>query len=173
MWNDARLQSFYYQTMLDNESCKEAIKTNERLSEKIFSYGEVLERYERINRFSKGVVDQKKIYALLQIQLWVNSIYLREKCGADYSTIIYFYSHFAKGTKEKDQAIQSYVLVDALHECEGKLVAFPIPVDVDVDSIRMIKDMYGINDSITLLVNESIVLTGVQDRETIRKYVGC
>ena len=146
---------------------------NEKLSEKIFSQGMQLERYEEINRFSEDVLEQKKIYALLQLQLWLNSVQLKEKCAANYTTIIYFYSHYADGTEEQDQDIQSSVLVDAIHRCSGKLSVSPIPIDMDIQSVDMIKEQFGINSVPSLLINENDVLIGVQDSETIKTYTGC
>jgi hypothetical protein len=173
-WNDARLQSLYYQTFLeDDDSCSSALEVNKKLTEKIFSFGERLEKYERINRFSEEVLEQKKVYTLLHFQLWLNSISLKKKCNADYNTIIYFYSHYATGIEEEQQDLQSSVLIDAIHRCDGNLIVFPIPLDMDIQSIDLIKAQFGIKSTPTILINEQTVLEGVQDTETIKQIIGC
>ena len=173
-WNDARLQSLYYQTFLeDDDSCSSALEVNKKLTEKIFSFGERLEKYERINRFSEEVLEQKKVYTLLHFQLWLNSINLKKKCNADYNTIIYFYSHYATGIEEEQQDLQSSVLIDAIHRCDGNLIVFPIPLDMDIQSIDLIKAQFGIKSTPTILINEQTVLEGVQDTETIKQIIGC
>jgi len=173
-WNDARLQSLYYQILMDDEDfCEPALETNKKLAEKIFTRGETLERYEKINRFSEEVLEQKKVYALLHIQLWLNSVSLKNNCNANYTTVIYFYSHYTDSIEEKDQELQSSVLVDAIYRCEGKLIVFPIPVDLDIQSVDLIKNQYGIAETPTVLINENDVLIGVQNTDIIKDYVGC
>jgi len=173
-WNDARLQSLYYQTINGEKNfCDSALETNKHLAEKIFSRGEKLERYEEINRFSDEVIEQKKIYALLQMQLWMNSVTLKKKCDANYTTALYFYSHYAEGIEEEQQDIQSSVLVDAIHRCNGSLIIFPIPIDMELDSIDIIKNQFGISSVPTVLINEEIVLNGLQTTEMIKEQVDC
>jgi hypothetical protein len=173
-WNDARLQSLYYQTVNgEKDFCAPALETNKHLSEKIFSRGEQLERYEEINRFSDEVLEQKKIYALLQMQLWMNSVTLKKKCDANYTTALYFYSHYAEGIEEEQQDIQSSVLVDAIHRCNGTLVVFPIPIDMEIDSIDIIKLQFNITSVPAVLINEKTVLDGLQTAEQISEQVGC
>jgi hypothetical protein len=173
-WNDARLQSLYYRTFSNqSDFCQSALATNKKLAEKIFSRGEQLERYEEVNRFSSEVLEQKKIYALLHVQLWLNSVELKRECNANYSTIIYFYSHYAKGEEEQDQDVQSSILIDSIHRCDGQLEVFPIPIDMDIQIIDLIIEQYGINSVPSLLVNEDTPLNGVQSREVIENLINC
>jgi len=171
-WNDARLQSVFYQKINGSDSCEDAIKSNLDFNEKIYEEGIEIERRENVNKFAPEIITEKRRYALLQLQFWLNSIELKESCNANYSSIVYFYSFFNENIKI-DQKIQSTILLDLKGECGDKLILIPLPFDLDVSTIEFIKSNYKINSTPSILINEQIVLEGVQNKEEILKYISC
>ncbi|NIO44621.1 MAG: hypothetical protein GTN36_03665 [Candidatus Aenigmarchaeota archaeon] len=172
-WNDARLQSVFYQEFInDSESCEDAIKSNLEFNEKIYREGVEIERRENVNKFTPEIISEKRRYALLQLQFWLNSISLKESCNANYSSIVYLYSFFNENVKI-DQKIQSTILTDLKEECGNALVLIPLPFDLDVSTIEFIKSNYEIKSTPSLLINEQTVLEGVQNKEEIFKHITC
>ena len=166
-WNDVRMQS-----SLMEMSCPIALDVNKEFGEKLLKEGEEIERYEKANVMSQEIITQKKKYALLQIQYWLNTIKLRERCNASINTVLYFYSQFDPNVRLQ-QNIQSRVLVDLIHDCKGKLLTFPLPIDLDIASVEILKRRFNVTKAPSLVINETVVLEGLQSRQTLEKYIIC
>jgi len=172
-WNDARLQSVFYQKSINgSSSCEDAIESNLDFNEKIYEEGLEIERRENVNKFAPEIISEKRRYALLQLQFWLNSIELKELCNATYSSVVYFYS-FSDENVKINQRIQSTILSDLKEECGNELILIPLPFDLDISTIEFIKSSYGINSTPSLLINEQSVLEGIQNKEEILKYIKC
>ncbi|MEM5814666.1 MAG: hypothetical protein QXD77_02520 [Candidatus Aenigmatarchaeota archaeon] len=171
-WNDARLQALYSDSKNDTASCEAAIKANLDFNERIYAEGRTIERYEAINRFAPQLVYEKKRYALLQLEFWLNSLELKKRCGADYTVLAYFYSHYNQSL-EMDQKLQSAVLTQLKEECGNAVLLVPLPSDMGLSSIELVKKNYGISSAPSILVNEEKVLSGVQSLSDLGKLVGC
>lgn len=172
-WNDARIQSMFYQKFTNNpESCESAIKSNLDFNDKIYKQGIEIERRENVEKFTPEIVSEKTRYALLQLQFWFNSINLKETCNASYNSIVYFYSYFNDNVKI-DQKIQSTILSDVKEDCGDKLILVPLPFDLNISTIEFIKSNYKIDSAPSLLINENTVLKGIQNKEEILKFITC
>lgn len=172
-WNDARLQSIFYQKFLNSpESCENAIKSNLDFNDKIYQEGLEIDRFEEANKLTPELINEKIRYALLQLQFWSNSIDIKKSCNASYSSIVYFYSNFNE-SKKIDQQIQSIILSDLKDECGNNVILVPLPFDMNISAIEFIKSNYKIDTAPSLLINEQTFLPGVQNREEILKYIKC
>jgi len=171
-WNDARLQSLYYSTLNDSASCGAAVRANLDFNGKIYAEGQTIEKYEAINRFAPDLIQQKKRYALLQFQFWLNSLNLKKSCGANYTTFAYFYSHY-NTSLEIDQELQSAVLLELKEQCGDSVLLVPLPLDLELTSIDLLKDAYKINSAPSILVDESSVLRGLQSLPDLEKIAKC
>ncbi|HLE07966.1 MAG TPA: hypothetical protein VI933_05135 [archaeon] len=173
-FNDARLQNLFYQTFSgDNEFCDAAARSNIDFSYKIYSDGLELEKVEKVNRFATQLIQEKKRYALLQLQFWLNSVYLKQKCGENYTTLLYFYSQYDESLAS-DQNVQSRVILDLINKCGSeKLLSAPLPIDLDVGMINLLKEKYGITKAPAILINEKVLLEGLQSKEDLEKLIEC
>jgi hypothetical protein len=173
-WNDARLLSTFYQAFTgtnDPESCKSALQANLDFNNKIYQEGLKIEKYEDINKFTPYLLLEKKRYALLQMQFWINSINLKKSCNATYTNLVYFYSH-DEGLSVK-QKVQSAILLDAKKKCGAELMLIPLPFDLDITAVNMIKSNFKINSTPSILIDEKVVLEDVQAEAVLRNYVPC
>ena len=171
-WNDARLQNLFYGTMNDTVSCYAAIDANLEFNEKIYAEGKTIETYENVNRFAPQLLQEKKRYALLQLQFWLNSIALKKQCNADYNTMVYFYSYYDESV-EMDQNLQSAVLTELKEKCGNSVLLIPLPADLDMASVDLLKDTYGIEIAPSILIDESVVLHGLQGLEELEEFIKC
>jgi hypothetical protein len=172
LWNDARLLQSYMKRFSNNITpyCGFLLDENLRIGDRIYAEGLKVEEYEAANRFAPFFLTEKKRYALLDLQFWINSIDLKRLCDANYSTVIYFYSQF---NKTIEQRFQDRVLWDLKQKCGPKIIYITFPVDLNISTIEMIKDIYNIRKTPSILIDESLLLEGPISLRELEKYVKC
>ncbi|MBI4010160.1 MAG: hypothetical protein HY361_03155 [Candidatus Aenigmarchaeota archaeon] len=172
LWNDARLQVSLYGLLNRSLSCNSAIKANLQFNDNIFKEGQKLERYELTNRFAPSLLLEKSRYALLQTQFWFNSIDIKNNCNVNYSTLVYFYSYYNE-TVAIQQKVQSAVLLDVKEKCGQNVMLIPLPLDLNITTIDILKDNYRITKTPAILINENILLEGLQKENDLLQYLKC
>lgn len=162
--NDARLQTLYYQTLSNNDSsfCIPAIQENLIFSDRVYQDGLRIDQYEKINKLAPSLIKDKTRYVLLKIQFWLNSVRLKRTCNASYTNLVYFYSHYNTTAQEN---VQSAVLMDLKNEYGPGLILVPLPLDLNITTIEIIKKQYGIKTTPTILIDEKTVIEGPQTRD--------
>ena len=171
-WNDARLMSQYYNVCGSASSCENELENNLKFNEKIYSYGLQIEKYEQANRFAPQIEMEKKKYALLQAQFWFNSVGIREICNSTYYNFVYFYSLHDESVSN-EQRLQSIANMELKEKCGAKMMLIVIPIDTDILTIDAVKSKYGIKKAPSILINEETLLEGLQNMESLEKYVKC
>ncbi|MBN2250450.1 MAG: hypothetical protein JW724_00055 [Candidatus Altiarchaeota archaeon] len=169
--SDARMQSLYYRTQtLSNLSdfCGPAIEENLAFADKVYADGLRLEQYEKVNKLAPSLIKDKTRYTLLKLQFWLNCIELRKTCNASYTNLVYFYSHYNTTTQEQ---VQGAVLMDLKSECGPDLMLIPLPTDLNITTIEIIKKQYDITTTPALLIDERIKLEGLQSREALSQTI--
>lgn len=172
LWNDARLLQSYIQKFSNNITpyCDFLLEENLKAGDKIYQEGIRIEEYEKINRFATFFILEKKRYALLDLQFWINSVELKKLCNANYSTIIYFYSQY---NKPPEQLFQDMVLWDLKQKCGNKIIYITFPVDMDISTIGVVKSIYNVTKTPSILINESILLPGPLTMGELEEYIKC
>jgi hypothetical protein len=173
LWNDARLlQSYIQRFSNDNVSsyCDFLIEENLKSGDRIYEEGSKVEEYEKTNRFTPALVQEKERYALLDLQFWLNSIDLKKICNANYSTVIYFYSQY---NKTVEQGFQDRVLLELKQKCGPQIIYITFPADMDIATIEVIKNIYKIEEIPAVMINESNVLYSPVTMRELEKYIKC
>jgi hypothetical protein len=171
LWNDARLLQSYIQKFSNiTPHCEFLLDENLKLGDKIYAEGLRIERYEETNRFAPFFDLEKKRYALLDLQFWINSIDLKKLCNADYSTVIYFYSQYSETA---EQGFQDKVLLDLKQKCGPQIIYITFPADMEISTIEIIKNIYNIEKIPSILINESILLSSPVSMGGLEKYIKC
>ncbi len=171
-WNDARLQTSLHSLFNQSLSCDSAVNANLQFNDKIFKEGQKIERFEQTNRFAPALLLEKSRYALLQIQFWFNSIDIKNNCNVSYSTLVYFYSYYNE-TVAVQQKVQSAVLLDVKEKCGTNTMLIPLPIDLNITTIDVLKENYKIKKTPAILINENILLEGLQRESDLQKYLSC
>lgn len=172
LWNDARIQNIYYQMPDSGKLCGSLLEGNLEFNNKIYEEGKKIDRYEQVNRFSSSLLLEKKKYALLQTQFWINSIELRKMCGAGYSTVVYFYS-FGDESVAVKQKLESAALSELKQKCGNNIMLIPLPIDIGLSSVGIIKSQYNITETPSILVNETVLLSGLKTLKELEENVKC
>jgi len=106
----------------------------------------------------------------LKLQFWLNCIYLKRICNASYINVVYFYSHYNLTTEDQ---VQGAVLLDIKESCGSRMMLIPLPIDLNLTTINMIKEQYNIKRTPTILIDEEIKLEGLQKRDDLMGYISC
>jgi len=172
-WEDAKLQNLYFLTFPLKGQCDSAIKQNIEFSDKVYySLGKMLEQYEEANKLSPELIYEKEKYVMLKLQFWFNSIYLKDKCNASYVNLVYFYSHFTDNILlQQNQEAESIILSELKEEYGNKILLIPLPIDMNITTIEIIKNNFNITSTPTILINEEIKLVGLQSKESLKKIM--
>ena len=143
------------------------IQSNMEFSDKVYERGLEIERYEKQSKLLSTIQQEKREYALLKFQFWLNAIKLREFCNADYSTLIYFYKDKPSGAEEIYQKTESQLLLELKHEFGPNLILVPLAIDLDVESVELLVEQFNIQEVPSVVINEEIVLSGVVSKQVI------
>jgi len=171
---DLKLQDYYYQTM-DNAACNQAIEQNLIFAENLYQKGLILEQYENANQISEDLAREKKRYVLLKTELWFNSILLKNKCGGEgktFHTVVYFYSNDKNDlVKNGVQMAFSNMLKQVKEQQGNKIILLPIAGDLGLNSVNLQEKVYNITQLPTILIDEKVKITDVNDTSDIEKYL--
>jgi hypothetical protein len=168
---DLKLQNYYFQTM-SRSNCDLAIEQNYQFADTLYSKGLILEKYEENNQITDTLLFEKKRYVLLKTELWLNALLLKEKCNADFDTLVYFYSADpANSAIVAQQKIISNVLRDIKGRRGDALILLPIAGDLGLDSIDLQMRAHNVSYLPSLLINEETILEGYQTPETIEHFL--
>jgi len=167
--SDARLQTLYYQTLNNTPNfCGPAIEENLAFSDKVYEEGLRIEAYEKVNKLAPSLIKDKTRYVLLKLQFWLNCIQLKRACNATYTNVVYFYSHYNTTMQEQ---VQSAVLTDLKNKYGPDIMLIPLPTDLNITTIEIIKKQYGIETTPTILIDERIKLEGLQKKEALEEKI--
>ena len=169
-WADAKILSTFYQLMTPS-FCDVAINENLNFADRVYKEGLKLENYEKSNRITNEILYDKERYVLLKLEFWLNSVYLKDKCNTNYTNLIYFYAQKPTIQQRAEQDTQSKILKDLKNKNGQDLMLIPLPIDIDIATINILKESYKINMVPSLLLNEKIKLEGVTKLEEIEKVM--
>lgn len=168
---DLKLQNYYYQIM-DQSSCDIAIEQNLDFADRIYSQGLIIEKYEKAGELlENSLLNEKKKYVLLQTELWLNSILLKNKCNGAFHTVVYIYSQGTDSAKESEQNAVSEVLMSLKEKYDNNIILIPIAGDLGMDSVNMQLKIYNITYLPTILIDEKIKLESFQSQTSLEKYI--
>lgn len=169
-WSDAKLQTLYYQN-LEPRFCDSAIRENLEFADRVYNEGLKIENYDGASFLTDDLELEKKKYALLKVEFWLNSILLKERCKADYINLVYFFANDPELKIESEQATQAEILKDLKEKYGKDLMLIPLPIDMDISMINIMKGTYEISKTPTILINEKIKLEGLQSFDEIESII--
>ena len=150
-----------------NISCETSIQNTFEFADKIFNEARKLEKIDQANKFTEILKVLHKRYDLLRIMLWMESIDVKERCQADFHTVVYFYHY---GTEDiaiqAEQAALSRLLLDLKDKHGNKIVLIPIAVNLDLESTNLLIEKYKITKLPAIIIDEQKV---IEDKPTIEE----
>jgi len=152
--------------------CDKAIAENIRFADRVYEEAKTLKSYEDAQRLSESLILQHKKYDLLRALVWMNSIKIKEKCNANYHNIVYIYQYDNPGIeKRSEQSIFSKLLEELKNRQGDKALLLPIAGDLSSISIDTLRYKYNITELPTILIDEKIKITELNNVEEIEKLL--
>ncbi|MEM2956332.1 MAG: hypothetical protein QW041_02045 [Candidatus Pacearchaeota archaeon] len=138
------------------------------LSKKLDDLGTKLTYLEsQYSKNSKEIMDLKKPYTLLELRHYFALKNMIEKCNYNYTLILFFYSNSPENIKISEE--QGFVL-DYLKKKFGNVKIYSFDSDLDLDIIKLMKEMYGLTIIPSIVINDK-VYAGFHSKEELEKLL--
>lgn len=161
-------------SLLSELSCREIGKSF--LSREMSSLGDKLS-YTEANRGSDDaeVINLKKYYSLLQIKDFLLMQKIKDRCGTENLSIIYFYSNKESSENASIKTCsecqkEGYVLT-RLREEYPELRVYSFDYNLDLSAIRTLINIYNINGELPALLIKDKVYYGFKSIEDIKNII--
>jgi hypothetical protein len=129
------------------------------ITEELVNMGSVMGILEeRFGKTDEKVLEQKKIYTLLELKHFQLATEYSEICDKKVNTILFFYSN--DKSFESDAERKGLILSNLKKQKEGILV-YSFDYDLDMNIIKLLKQKYNVTKPNTLVINEEIILESV------------
>jgi hypothetical protein len=152
--------------------CELLVQENINFADRIFEEALLIQRYEDANEMNDEINFQHKRYDLLRTLFWINSMRIKQECESDYHNIVYFYKFNDPSLDQNSkQRFFSNLLREIKEEYGNKVMLIPIAGDNNLPSIDLLLNKYGITELPTILIDEEILITGLEDKEEVTKYL--
>lgn len=156
----------------NNVDCDKFFYETLNFADKIYNEAKLLDRYEEASRISEGMILQHKKYDLLRTLLWSETLRFKEKCNSNFSTVIYFYEYFPENIETKSlQNVFSKKLGELKMEHGTDIILIPIAGNINVSSINYLREQYKIESLPTILINEKIKVTSIEQLNSLDTYL--
>lgn len=174
IWEDTRLLNIYI-GKLGGEECEAAFEENLAYNDRIYNYGKVIEEKLEATTFTSEAEQEWRKYVLLQFQFWLNSIELKEKCGFDYSNVVYLSrkGNETTTTEEIGNKLQSTILLDLKEKCGRSMMLIPLTADVDLETINLVVRQHNIEEFPAVIIDEEYVFQGLTPIEVLEMRIKC
>lgn len=139
--------------------CETATQSTFSFADKIYSEVLQLEKYDSNSKFDADLKILHRRYDLLRTVLWLESIDLKKQCNGDFHTVVYFFEYASEEIPIKaKQASISRLLIDLKEKYGSQILLIPIAGNLDLESINLIKQKYGISKLPVLIIDEEKII---------------
>lgn len=155
-----------------NISCGLARESTFAFADKIYSEALKLEQYEASSKFTKDIMLLlHRRYDLLRVMLWDESINLKERCG-NFHTLVYFFDYSTDNVGLKgEQTFLSNMLIDVKNAHPGEILLIPIASNLDLASVDLSMENYGVRNSPSILIDESKIVDNIVTLEELEGFI--
>ncbi len=167
------MEVFALNSMIDSKSvsCDVLVDANLNFADRIYNEAILLEKYEDAGKITEGIKLAHKKYDILRTFLWLNSIKTRERCGKNYSSVIYLYEYFPEDlTQKAEQNVWSKVLFDLKSEKGNKILLIPIAVDTGLTSLESIIHPLNITGYPVVVIDEKNLVYNLESVDDLEVY---
>jgi len=148
----------------DDISCKFLHGKLNETRELLTELGATAVEYEEESRIKEEAYKNvKKQYNFARAEYWLMLEKLKKQCNNNYTTILFFYGTEQPCPDCRDQG----VILTHLSSLNPNYYVIPVDFDEELLIIDMIKEAYQLNQTPTLVIDASIVKTGIISREEI------
>ncbi|MFW5846565.1 MAG: hypothetical protein ACOCUU_00255 [Nanoarchaeota archaeon] len=137
-------------------------------SEKMDNLGRIIGILEqRLGENNPDILQQKKIYSLLETRHFLYIKENNENCPNEIPTILFFYSN-EKNLKERAEEIG--IMLSSLKNQEEVMV-YSFDYNLDSNVIDILKQKYNINQPNMLVINEKAIINKFKNVNDIKEHI--
>ena len=104
--------------------------------------------------------------------MWINYLKTKEKCGHDYSSVIYLYEYHSDDLAQKAmQSVWSKILVDLKNQEGDNIILIPIAVDSEISSLNLITHNFNITNYPVLIIDEKHLIYDLSSAEELGEFI--
>jgi len=123
---------------------------------------------ERLGKNDNKVLEQKKIYSMLEIQHFLLIKDYNKKCNKSIPTLLFFYSNAEEFSDQSNK--MGYVLSNIKSQ-KKQVMIYSFDYDLNYPLIEILKRNYNITKQNTVLINEKTRLTDIKNIEDVQKFI--
>jgi len=152
-------------------SCGTLVEANKELLNKVYAEASTLDRYDDSNTITDNLENFHRKYDVLRTYLWINLMDLEERCGSEFSTIVYIYDYDEGDlTKKAEQKVWSKLLLEIKNENEN-VILIPIAYDQKLTALETILEPYNLTSLPLAIINEENVFYEIPRKGDIENYL--
>lgn len=123
---------------------------------------------ERFGKNDAKVLEQKKIYSMLEVQHFLLIKDYNENCKKSISTILFFYSNEEEFSASSEKI--GYML-DTIKKQNKEVMIYSFDYDLDIPLINSLKKIYNVTQRNTIVIDEKTKITDAKKIQDIEKYL--
>lgn len=157
---------------LNSENCEILVQANLDFADNIYEEAVILENYESAKKITESMEIMHRKYDVLRTFLWINTIKTADKCGREYSTVVYLYeSETDDLTKKATQNVWSRILYDLKQDYGREIILIPLAVDKNLVSLNSLIIQMNITSYPAVIINEEKVIYELTTKDDLEKYI--
>lgn len=157
---------------LEDVNCSRLINSNIEFADKIYDEALILEKYEGAGKISENMKLAHWKYDLLRTFLWMNTAKIKDKCGGDFSHIVYLYEYDTDDlVKKATQRVWSEILFEIKKEKGNEIILIPIAVNGNLTSLNYLTGKFNVSDFPAIIINDKHVLYEVESVKSIKGFL--
>ncbi len=159
--------SFNVKKEITNISCENAAPD---LSEELDYMGSILNLLEQeFGKQNLRVLEQKKIYSVLEMEHYLTMKEYSEKCGKNISFIFFFYSNAEPYAQAANR--RGFILSSLKERYQDNVMIYSFDFDLDTDLIKTMKQVYRISQQNVVVINENQQIPQLDNISQIEKFL--
>lgn len=147
-------------------------QSNFNFADKIYQEAQLLDDYDKAGRVTDDFIYIHRKYDLLRTFLWMNAIKVKEKCGDEFSTVVYLYNYETEDlTVKAKQRVWSRVLLELKQQRSDKVLLIPIAVSDDFVSLDALTKQFDIEQYPVVIIDEEHVFYNITSSSELLVYL--
>src|SRR3989344_2033064 len=140
--------------IFEQEVCSEELPL-EFTNNLAFQGGLIDELERKLGKRDSSVIERKKFYTLVEVEHLEFIRIMKEKCNRNIKTILFFYSNEPDYIDRSEEVGKT---LNAILSQDDNLIVYSFDTNLDSTLIKKLREKYGVEEPITIIINEKSIL---------------
>jgi len=154
-------------------NCEDADLEIVNFANKIYEEAQVLDKYDGASRLTESIITKHMKYDLLRASLFISAIKTKKRCNSSFNIVTYIYQYNEPSIEiQSRQRVFSKALLELKKDYpEQDIILIPMAGDNNLISVDLIMTKYNIEELPSIMINEDVKLTEVDELANISQYL--